>query len=92
LIEYKATAIGAGRQVAMDEFEKKYHEDIKLTEAIELALDAVYEATEGKTTTESVEIALIEAKDKKFKKLPDEDIADHVEELLIRKSKEEEEE
>jgi proteasome alpha subunit len=91
LIEYKATAIGAGRQIAMDEFEKKYQENIKLDEAIELALDAVYEATEGKTTVASAEIAVIDAKDKKFRKLPDEEITEHVEELLIRKSKEEEE-
>ncbi|MDO8870405.1 MAG: archaeal proteasome endopeptidase complex subunit alpha [Methanobacteriaceae archaeon] len=91
LIEYKATAIGAGRQVAMEEFEKKYEEDITLTDAIELALDAVYEATEGKTTPESVEIAVIDAKDKKYRKLSEEEIKDHVEELLIRKEKEEEE-
>jgi proteasome alpha subunit len=75
----------------MDEFEKKYQENIKLDEAIELALDAVYEATEGKTTVASAEIAVIDAKDKKFRKLPDEEITEHVEELLIRKSKEEEE-
>jgi proteasome alpha subunit len=91
LIEYKATAIGAGRQVAMEEFEKKYAEDMTLNDAIELALDAVYEATEGKTTPESVEIAVIDAKDKKYRKLSEEEIKDHVEELLIRKEKEEEE-
>ncbi|HSO25368.1 MAG TPA: archaeal proteasome endopeptidase complex subunit alpha [Methanobacteriaceae archaeon] len=91
LIEYKATAIGAGRQVAMEEFEKKYEEDMTLTDAIELALDAVYEATEGKTTPESAEIAVIDVKDKKYRKLSEEEIKDHVEELLIRKEKEEEE-
>lgn len=92
LIEYKATAIGAGRPIAMEEFEKKYKDDMKLSEAMELALDAVYEATEGKTTVESVEIAVIKEKDHKYQKLTDDDIADHVEELLIRKSKEESEE
>ena len=56
-----------------------------------MALDAVYEATEGKTTVASAEIAVIDAKDKKFRKLSDEEITEHVEELLIRKSKEEEE-
>ncbi|MDI9624791.1 MAG: archaeal proteasome endopeptidase complex subunit alpha [Methanothermobacter sp.] len=91
LIEYKATAIGAGRPIAMEEFEKKYHDDLNLEEAINLALDAIYEATEGKTTPESVEIAIIDAKDRKYRKLPDDEIKDHVEELLIRKEKEEEE-
>jgi proteasome alpha subunit len=92
LIEYKATAIGAGRPIAMEEFEKKYREDMNLEEAMELALDAVYEATEAKTTTESVEIAVIDEKNRKFKRLTDDEIVEHVEELLIRKSKEEEEE
>ena len=91
LIEYKATAIGAGRPAAMEEFEKKYSDDMNLNQAIELALDAVYEATEGKTTPEIVEIAVIEAADKKYRRLPDDEIRDHVEELLIRKEKEEEE-
>ena len=32
---------------------------MNLDEAMELALDAVYEATEGKTTVESAEIAVM---------------------------------
>lgn len=92
LIEYKATAIGSGRAMAMEEFEKKYREDMTLEEAMELALDAVYEATEGKTTLESVEIAVVEGATKKFRKLTDEEMSDHVEELLLRKPKETEDE
>jgi proteasome alpha subunit len=65
---------------------------MKLEESFELALDAVYEATEGKTTAESVEIAVIDSKDKKFRKLSEDEISERVEELLIRKSKEEEKE
>jgi proteasome alpha subunit len=90
LIEYKATAIGAGRAVAMEVFEKNYNEDITLADAMELALDAIYEATEGKTTNESVEIAVIEQKTHSYRKLSDDEMSEHVEELLIRKSKEDE--
>jgi len=71
---------------------KKYKEDIKLAESIELALDAVYEATEAKTTAESVEIAMIDSKDRKFRRLSEDEVSELVEELLIRKSKEEKEE
>ena len=92
LIEYKATAIGAGRAMAMEVFEKDYREDMKINEAMELALDAIYEATEGKTTKESVEIAIIEEANHNYRKLTEEEIEEHVEELLIRKSKEGEEE
>jgi len=76
----------------MDEFEKKYTEGMKLNEAIDLALDAVYEATEGKTSAESVEIAVIDFETKRFRKLSEEEIEEYVEELLLRKPKEEEEE
>ncbi|EKQ53481.1 MAG: proteasome endopeptidase complex, archaeal, alpha subunit [Methanobacterium sp. Maddingley MBC34] len=92
LIEYKATAIGAGRAMAMEVFEKGYSEDLKINEAMELALDAIYEATEGKTTKESVEIAIIEEANHRYRKLSEDEIEEHVEELLIRKSKEDEEE
>jgi len=49
-------------------------------------------ATEGKTTKESVEIAVIEEATHKYRKLTEDEIEEHVEELLIRKSKEDEEE
>lgn len=84
LIEYKATAIGSGRSAAMDVFEENYKEDLSLDEAIDLALDAVYEATEGKTTSESVEIAVIDKDSKKYRKISDEEVANHVEALLTR--------
>ena len=74
----------------MEVFEKNYAEDITLADAMELALDAIYEATEGKTTNESVEIAVIEQKTHSYRKLSDDEMSEHVEELLIRKSKEDE--
>jgi len=92
LIEYKATAIGSGRTTAMDVFEKNYREDLTLDEAISLALDAVYEATEGKTTAESVEIAVIDKETKKYRKISDDDVVIHVEALLERNKTEDESE
>jgi len=85
LIEYKATAIGSGRSAAMDVFEENYRDDMTINESIDLALDAVYEATEGKTTAESVEIAVIEKDTRKYKKISDEEVASHVESLIARK-------
>lgn len=92
LIEYKATAIGAGRSEAMDVFEEKYEEDMTIDEAIDLALDAVYEATEGKTSDKTVEIAVIERETEQYKKLSDDEVAKYVEALLERNKEEEEEE
>ncbi len=84
LIEYKATAIGAGRNEAMEVFEEKYDSNLSLDAAIDLALDAVYEATEGKTSKDSVEIAVIEKSTGKYKKLADEEVTNFVESLLER--------
>jgi proteasome alpha subunit len=94
LIEYKATAIGSGRNAAMDVFEEKYKEDLTINEAIDLALDAVYEATEGKTTVESVEIATIDISTKKYRKISDDEVKTYVEALIARnddKNKDDEE-
>jgi proteasome alpha subunit len=85
LIEYKATAIGSGRQASMEVFEEFYKEDLSLDEAIDLALDAVFEATEGKTTAESVEIAVIERSTKKYRRISDEEVEKYVDSLLNRK-------
>lgn len=84
LIEYKATAIGSGRSAAMDVFEENYKKNLSMNESIDLALNAVYEATEGKTTSESVEIAVIDIDSKKYRKVPDEEVANHVESLIAR--------
>ena len=92
LIEYKATAIGSGVQAAMAVFEENYDEECTLEEAIELGLDALYEATNGATTENSVEIAVIEVATQAYRKLSDEEVAKYVEALIERNAEEEEEE
>ncbi|AMK15401.1 archaeal proteasome endopeptidase complex subunit alpha [Methanobrevibacter olleyae] len=92
LIEYKATAIGSGVQAAMDVFEERYEDDLSLEDAINLGLDALYEATEGKTTSQSVEIAVIEIDTQTYKKLSGDEVSKYVEALLERNAEEEEEE
>ena len=92
LIEYKATAIGSGVQAAMDVFEERYDDDISLEDAINLGLDALYEATEGRTTCQSVEIAVIEVDTQRYRKLSDDEVSKYVEALLERNAEEEEEE
>ena len=91
LIEYKATAIGSGVQAAMDVFEERYEEDLSLSEAIDLGLDALYEATDGKTNNTNVEIAVIEIATQQYRKLEDAEVEKYVEALLERNVEEEEE-
>ena len=90
LIEYKATAIGSGVQAANDVFEERYEEDLSLEDAIHLGLDALYEATEGRTTEQSVEIAVIEVETQAYRKLSADEVASYVKALLERNEEEEE--
>ena len=92
LIEYKATAIGSGVQAAMDVFEERYEDNLSLEDAISLGLDALYEATEGRTTEQSVEIAVIEVDTQAYRKLSDDEVSKYVEALLERTAEEESEE
>ncbi len=81
LIEYKATAIGAGRATAMEIFEEKYREDMGKDEAIELALKVMKEVTEGKISEETIEVAVIELETKLFKKLSPKEVKTYIEKV-----------
>lgn len=70
---YKAAAIGAGGHDAKTKLEEAYHDDISVNEALQLALKILFEVSQLKLTEENVEIALVTVKDKKFKKLSDEE-------------------
>lgn len=83
LLEYKATGIGAGRTEIMEVFEKKYTDDINLKDAINLGLEALYNTTESKLDAATIEIGLVQLKQKQFKKVKDEDVAKYVQEVLI---------
>ncbi|UZE91771.1 MAG: archaeal proteasome endopeptidase complex subunit alpha [Methanosarcinales archaeon] len=82
LLEYKATSIGAGRNVVMEVFEAQYRDDIDLDSAILLAMEALYKATEGKLEARTIEIGVIEFKTKMFKKLTTEDAGKYVQQVL----------
>ena len=82
LIEYKATAIGAGRASMLETFEGKYKEDMGLDEAIELSLKALHEAAEGKLNIEGIEMAVVDIKSKKFRKLEAKEVRKYAEKAL----------
>ncbi|PLJ77659.1 archaeal proteasome endopeptidase complex subunit alpha [Infirmifilum sp. SLHALR2] len=63
----KARAIGAGAQKALDLFTKEYHEDIKIDEAVLLALRGLREAMEEGFAAENIELAKIDIYEKSFK-------------------------
>lgn len=73
LFAYKATSIGAGKDVVMDILEEKYKENMKKEDAISLALRALQKANEEPLNPISVEMGVVQ-KGKKFKKMSEEEI------------------
>jgi proteasome alpha subunit len=62
----KARAIGAGAQRALDLFVKEYRDDIKIDEAVLLALKGLREAMEEGFSPENIELAKIDIYTKNF--------------------------
>ncbi len=88
LLEYKATAIGIGRETCMELFEKEYKDNMTKEEAIILGLKALDKVTDGKISEINVEIAIIEPSG--FKKLSQDEIKRYIE--MYKKIKEEKKE
>ncbi len=79
LLEYKATAIGAGRNVVMEFFEKEYRDDLSFDDAIILGLVAMGKAIESELNVEGIEIGVVRVEDKKFRLLEEDEIRIYVE-------------
>ncbi|MEF8849002.1 MAG: proteasome subunit alpha, partial [Candidatus Thermoplasmatota archaeon] len=81
LMEYKASSEGAGRSGAMSYFEEHYKEGLEKDEAIELGVNALHKATEGKLSAEATEIGIVD-KEIKFNILTTEKTKEYVEKAL----------
>ncbi len=67
-VEYKARSEGTGREGALAFFENKYDEHLPKDEAIILGIQALYKGTKGKLDPDTIEIAIVDTKEK-FRKL-----------------------
>jgi proteasome alpha subunit len=78
LLEYKATAIGAGRNAFMEIFESDYDENMDMDGAIMLGLKALYTSTEGKIDATTLELGVVTLEDRQFRKLPADEVKAYV--------------
>lgn len=92
LIEYKATAIGAGRNAVMEIFEEKYKEDLTFEEIKELTIEVLHRSSEEEINAKNIEIAVIDAKEKKMKKLDESEITSILNKIKKKYPKKEKEE
>ncbi|NJE03680.1 archaeal proteasome endopeptidase complex subunit alpha [Thermococcus sp. MV11] len=86
--EWKAVAIGSGRNTAMAIFEEHYDESLDMEGAVKLAILALAKTLE-EPSPESIEVAYITMDDKRWRKLSTEDIRRYLSEI-IEEAKEEE--
>ncbi len=79
LLEYKATAIGAGRNVVLEYFEKEYADDIGFEEAIIKALVAMGKAIEGELSVSGIEMGVVKVEDKRYREITGEELERYLE-------------
>lgn len=91
LVEYKATAIGFGREKALELFEEKYNDELTIDEAIDLAIEGIYNATDGKAANDSVEISVVDKETAKYRKLGEDEIKTYLKTVVDRKEQEKKE-
>jgi proteasome alpha subunit len=78
LMEYKASAVGAGRGGAMELFESEYKDNLSRSDALKLGLKALNAATEGRLNEEAIEIGVVQ-EGKPFVKLAQNEVKKLVE-------------
>ncbi|WP_010479155.1 archaeal proteasome endopeptidase complex subunit alpha [Thermococcus zilligii] len=79
--EWKAVAIGSGRNTAMAIFEEHYRDDLDMDGAIKLAIMALAKTLE-EPSAEGIEVAYITTGDKRWKKLSTEDVGKYLGDIL----------
>jgi proteasome alpha subunit len=75
LFEYKATAIGSGKKIVEELFEKEYEEGLSLEDGLKLCMRALKKVSDGKLSPELVDGAVVRIGIKKVEFLNTEKIA-----------------
>lgn len=78
IFEYKATAIGSGKKVVEEFFEKEYQEKASIQDAIKLSVKAMKKAVEEKISAGILDLAVVSKVDKKTKIFTADEIAKYL--------------
>ncbi|ASJ09876.1 proteasome subunit alpha [Thermococcus sp. P6] len=89
--EWKAVAIGSGRNTIMAIFEEHYREDLDMEGAVKLAIRGLAKTLE-EPGVNSIEVAYITTADKRWKKLGRDELSRYLDEILKESEGEEVEE
>ena len=86
-IAYEAVAIGSGADQVTEFLEKHYKEDISLDEACVLAAQSIYLVSEDKVGTKHIKMAVIDHKEKRMRRVEDEDVEKYATKAKEKQSK-----
>jgi proteasome alpha subunit len=75
---YKARAMGRNADQADKLLDERYDEGIPLGGAVKLAIEAVKTASEGEITPDIVKVAVIPKETRTFRRLSEEEVAEHI--------------
>lgn len=78
---YRAAALGAGSEAAVEVLEAKHQEDMSLDETIALALECFSKVVEGKLDASRVKFAVIPLDTKKFRRLSEAEVGTYIAKL-----------
>lgn len=78
---YKATAVGAGRETVLNILKEEYREDMRLENAIKLAVKCLTKALEARGLVPRIKIVVIPSTTKKMEMINDEKIESYIKEL-----------
>jgi proteasome alpha subunit len=79
LLEYKATAIGMGRNTVMEYFEKEYSEDMSFDDAFIKGLVAMGKAIESELAVENIEVGYVKTDEKIYREASPEELTPYIE-------------
>lgn len=79
LLEYKATAIGMGRNVVMEFFEKEYKPELSFEEALMMGLIAMGKAIESELKVDGIEVGYVKMEDRKYREMTQKELEVYVE-------------
>ncbi|KAF5410289.1 MAG: Proteasome subunit alpha [Candidatus Methanogasteraceae archaeon] len=82
LLEYNATAIGAGRAKVMEIFEQDYSGDLGMEDVIRLGLRALYQVSDTRFDVDTIEIGVVTLEERHFKKLEKEALTGYVDAIV----------
>ncbi len=78
LLEYKATAIGMGRNTVVEYFEKEYRPDMNFDEVLILGLVAMGKAIESELLAENIEVGYVKLEDRQFRDMTADELVPYI--------------